>query len=341
MKEIGSFFEYPGEGCFGASPVEHGFLKGAKLFASGRDAFAFLGGLLGRRRMFVPDYFCPHTGIFISRYFDVVFYKDTPGQPPVLDGLCDGCVLLAVNTFGMYGPERYDANRFGNNIILVEDHSHAPFSKYATMSNADYSIASLRKVLPVGSGAYLKSNRALPVAGAVRRCEHQDAVFFDAARKKKAYLEGGYGDKSAFLKLYADLESIVERNTEARSIGEESEKLLFGLNIGALQRSRAENFFFFRSLVGSNATLLNGNVSEANSVFNPVLLLRDGKTRNALRARLIEEKIYPPIHWALDGIEEASIESKDISGRVLTIPLDYRYSAYDVERVANIINNFI
>ena len=338
MREIGSFFEYPDAECFGASPAEHNFLKGAKLFASGRDIFAFLGRILGRRKMFVPDFFCPHTAIFISKYFDIIRYKDTPNGRPVLDGLCDGSVLLAVNTFGMYSAERYGAGSIGKDVILVEDHSHAPFSRYATESNADYTIASLRKVLPLGSGAYLKSNKTFAVSEMIGECGIQDAVFFDAARKKRIYLKTGDGDKSSILKLYAEVENIVECNAMVRSIGEESKNLLFGLNIEKLQRSRAENFFLFKDIV--DAELLNGNISDINSVFNPVVLLDDVGSRNALRSHLIEEKVYPPVHWNLDGVENVSPESKNLSECVLTIPLDYRYSKYDVERVAKIINNF-
>ena len=162
--------------------------------------------------------------------------------------------------------------------------------------------------------------------------------FFDAARKKRIYLKTGDGDKSSILKLYAEVENIVECNATVRSIGEESKNLLFGLNIEKLQRSRAENFFLFKDIV--DAELLNGNISDINSVFNPVVLLDDVGSRNALRSHLIEEKVYPPVHWNLDGVENVSPESKNLSECVLTIPLDYRYSKYDVERVAKIINNF-
>ena len=48
--------------------------------------------------------------------------------------------------------------------LLVEDHSHDPFSPWATSSSADYAFSSLRKTLPVPDGAILWSPRGSPSA---------------------------------------------------------------------------------------------------------------------------------------------------------------------------------
>ncbi len=338
MREIGSFFEYPSESDFGSSPAEQKFLEGSELFASGRDVFAFLGGLLGRRKMFVPDYFCPHTASFISIYFEIVRYKDTPNEPPILPALCEGCILLAVNTFGMHSPQRYELGDLRKDVILIEDHSHAPFSKYARESDADYCMASLRKTLPLGSGAYLKSKTAIPRVELTESSEIQDAAFYEAARKKRSHLADRLGDKLEFLNLYNKSESIVEGNNSARAIGSESGKFLSALNIKKLQKTRADNFFTFKGRV--KFPLLNENVSDEGSVFNPVLLLESREVRDALRSHLIEEKIYPPIHWSDLGDVGISEESKVLSERVLTIPLDHRYSESDAERAVEAVNAF-
>ena len=338
MREIGSFFEYPSESDFGSSPAEQKFLEGSELFASGRDVFAFLGGLLGRRKMFVPDYFCPHTASFISTYFEIVRYKDTPNEPPILPALCEGCILLAVNTFGMHSPQRYELGDLRKDVILIEDHSHAPFSKYARESDADYCMASLRKTLPLGSGAYLKAKNAIPRVELSGSCKVQDAAFYEAARKKRSRLADGSGDKAEFLNLYNKSESLVEGNNSARAIGSESKKILSALNIKKLWEIRAANFFALKDRV--KFPLLNGNVSDEGSVFNPVLLLESREVRDALRSHLIEEKIYPPIHWSNLGNVGISEESKILSERVLTIPLDHRYSESDAERAVEAVNAF-
>lgn len=338
MREIGSYFEYPSEEDFGASPVEHDFLKDSQLFASGRAVFAFLGKKLGRRTMFIPDYFCPHTANFISNYFDIVRYKDVPDAPPMLENIENNCVLLAVNTFGMYRPERYHLRETGKRVILIEDHSHAPFSRYARESHADYSMASLRKTLPLGNAAYLRAKDALSGGSTIGGNASEERLFFEAAHRKRAYLSAGDGDKSAFLRLYDEFETAVENNTSIARIGAESRRLLFSLNIRKLQNIRAENFFLFKDLI--RVPLVNGNISEADSVFNPVIMLRNKETRDALRGQLIAAKVYPPIHWILPNEQDISTESRQLSERVLTIPLDHRYGESDVERVAKIVNGF-
>ena len=142
-----------------------------------------------------------------------------------------------------------------------------------------------------------------------------------------------------FMSLFNELEDIVENNSSVRAMGRESRDMLLALNIRKLQNIRADNFFLFKGIV--NVPLLNKNIAEANSVFNPVLLLDSLKIRDALRRHLIEEKIYPPIHWSPLGAGDISKESKSLSERVLTIPLDHRYSKSEVERVAKVINTFL
>ena len=66
--------------------------------------------------------------------------------------------MLAVNFFGIRkGKAWQDWLSQHKDIILIEDHTHDPFSTWAQQSTAHYAMASLRKTLPIPDGAILWS----------------------------------------------------------------------------------------------------------------------------------------------------------------------------------------
>ena len=60
--------------------------------------------------------------------------------------------------------------------------------------------------------------------------------------------------------------------------------------------------------------------------------------RDAIRAALFEDEIYPAVHWRIHGhVPERHGASHRLATRVLTIPIDQRYRMRDMERVADIV----
>lgn len=56
--------------------------------------------------------------------------------------------------------------------------------------------------------------------------------------------------------------------------------------------------------------------------------------REALRDRLIANRIYPPVHWHLaDVVPQGFAASHELSSRILTLPCDQRYGATDMQRL--------
>ena len=69
--------------------------------------------------------------------------------------------------------------------------------------------------------------------------------------------------------------------------------------------------------------------------FNPVLLFSSQARREGYRAGLIAADVYPPVHWR--SLSKASGRSRDLARRILTIPMNQRYSSQDVQRVADML----
>lgn len=56
--------------------------------------------------------------------------------------------------------------------------------------------------------------------------------------------------------------------------------------------------------------------------------------RDRLKQHLISNRIYPPVHWDLEGVVPASFESSHrLSRSTLTLPCDQRYTANDMRRI--------
>lgn len=79
--------------------------------------------------------------------------------------------------------------------------------------------------------------------------------------------------------------------------------------------------------------------SVLSTPFNVILLADNLIRRNDLRRYLIEAQIYSPIHWELS--ESVNSEILDISQRILTVPIDYRYTHTDLDRVVISLVEFI
>ena len=143
------------------------FISGCELLSSGRGALlraldiVKFGGVLH-----VPEFFCPALKKILSAKFRVKTFLDIPSEPRARFDTIearDGDAVLAVNFFGLRNSaDWYSWAGSRPKIILIEDHSHAPFSDWAMNTRADFSFASLRKCFPLPDGAYLRSKNFSP-----------------------------------------------------------------------------------------------------------------------------------------------------------------------------------
>jgi dTDP-4-amino-4,6-dideoxygalactose transaminase len=60
-------------------------------------------------------------------------------------------------------------------------------------------------------------------------------------------------------------------------------------------------------------------------------MLHEGRDR--LLHRLIQEKIFPPIHWSLKKVPKDFSDSYWVSEREITLPCDHRYDAEDMKKI--------
>jgi hypothetical protein len=318
-------------------------------FSTGRAAVVQLAQQVTCRHLWVPEYFCPHT----TQYWrdsglEVISYVDHPhlAQPDwaTLKPL-QREIVVAVNYFGVRAATPWRVWQTQHpNVILLEDHTHDPFSAWAIQSNADYAFASLRKTFPIPDGAILWSpaGHSLP---AEPQGEHWvgSALKLAAMIWKKQYIDSGEAStalKPIFRQFQIEGEKILAEIADQKIAPWSRVLVDIGFPTSWRQR-RIENVHYFLERLPTSKHLqpLFDTWPEEHCPFNAVLVTDTRKRRDALRQYLITAGIYAPVHWQLPP--GASEEAQDIACRTLTVPVDFRYTLRELDTVLSVIQEFL
>lgn len=298
------------------------------------------GGELGRT-LWVPDYFCPtvidawrNAGVPLAQYSD-----DPRWCAPEWESLrpAPRDLVLACNYFGLRSPVEWERwKTVHEDVVLVEDHSHDPVSEWARNSSADYGLASLRKTMPVPDGAMVWSPRRLPLPPEPSQQNWTgSALKLTAMRLKRDYLAGKQVEKGVYRAFATRGEAEMLAQSDL-AIAPWSAALLGDGFPSTWRQRRRENFTRFIEIISGLRGVVPLTPTDLGaSTFNPVLVFDDHETREAIRNALLRRAIYPAVHWAQRAT--AARRVRDLSERILTIPLDQRYGPSDVDRVAYLI----
>lgn len=335
-REIGSFFAAPNQNSLtrNTQPLPWEFDLRAEYVETGRQALnAIARDLLDRgvKHVFLPEYLCASIlEPFLANSLTLSFLAMTDELQIDLRALerleqqTSGgrCAVLMLRYFGHARDHDYitEIARLQNlGIIVIEDLTHSLFDM--TRSTADYKFASLRKLLPVASGAVLMGidshTRPKPTRSKVSETlwKHMDS--------KKDYLDGRNINRS-FYEGLVSATSVLEGTLEAHRMDCRSFELLPYLPYNRFIQSRRDNFATLREQLGSvrGISILN----EKNTSVATHLVLRTSDS-NGVRQKLAERGVYCPVHWPRPNGLPKDIAWKD--GH-FSIPVDHRYSIEDM-----------
>jgi len=291
--------------------------------------------------LWLPSYFCPEVADACRDSCEIREYRDLPTlpepdwkslRPKALD------IVLAVNYFGVREAEPWRLWRQKNDCILLEDHSQDPFSEWAVSSTADFAFASLRKTLPIADGAILWSpqGRGLP-----KQPPDGDwngvALKLAAMMLKREYLSG-CGD-AALKAQFRDFQlrgEAIYRTSRISAISPPSAGYLAN---GAPKEWRTRRLENARHLIGQlpgarDQQLLFEKFADGGVPFAVPILLATEAEREATQLLLQRHRIYCPVHWVC---RTDDLEAVALSRRILSLPVDQRYSSTDVDRIAEVI----
>lgn len=335
MREIGSDFHYIDS--FN-NPNSKGAFSDANYYANGRQALIALILANKWQRIWIPDYFCYQIVESIKKTgITVLFYPDTPtsnDREQIANTRFEkGDVLLRMNYFGIRG---FRCNS-QINIPVIEDHSHDLIGDWASNSNADWCIASLRKTLPIPEGGILWSPIGQPLPAAPKQTEaniNLAQLRWQAMLLKKDYLSNGLVDKKQFLEIFSKTEQQFE-STELSKLDDDSMIYLQDFDIFAWYSKKVDNWkYLFNLLTSTKVMVLQGENANCFN-FSLAILFDNEKIRNSVRSSLISNDIYPAILW--DIPKDRPESTQEFGSRMLSIPCDARYTNEDMLWIFNIL----
>jgi hypothetical protein len=307
-------------------------------YSLARHAITEVLEVCGASTIWIPEYFCEDVVEHIQVFREVKRYVDGPARTePVWETIspAHGDVVLAVDYFGMRPPTPWYGWASKVHCVLLEDYSHDP--AYGFMhSRADYAIASLRKTLPVPDGALLWSPAGhtlpQPPAGTARGTEEK----FAAMVWKLEYL-AGRGDeraRSVFRGWQLHGEQLLCEQPVTASAPESIALCSRGIPEAWLQRRRSNVEYLLRELRNfAAARAVSLSIPDRCTPFAAVFQFATHELREQARRRLIENRIYCPVHWPTRI--GSSNEARSLSDTLLTLISDQRYGIQDMRRIVS------
>lgn len=327
MLRIGSFFETPEQDfltCRGEAPWENG--PAVSYVQTGRQALATIAAHYskqGRDHLLVPGFLCESMLVgFDHQHWNVVFYKVTDhltiDYNDVLRKVTDPdrTVVMTVAYFGNEPTDEHirvvkQLQNVGARVI--EDETHRVLGSLEPLG--DVAMASLRKVLPVADGAYIRGGLEVKPSIARRHpgwqaMQHKSDG--DIARAQETYAEA-----NEVLKTWLSPPAVISE----RSLG-----TLLTLNYEKLRQRRRENARTLR-----RAIVNIGGVKPVVSAEIPSHLAIRISNPKRIQKRLAERGIFCPIHWPQPRCLRGNTWKDDL----LSLPVDHRYEPDDMLHIAN------
>lgn len=282
------------------------------------------------KTLLLPDFICASVvNTVVSSGTTFSFYHVSEELAIDPQTRCpDNCALYAVSFFGI----KPDLSRFaGHNIPLIVDDVFLPSPN---LPPDGFPIAaafnSFRKSTPAADGSLVKST--FPLDESLIRTEPAPfaKMKFIAKHLKHKFIADASGKESDYLQPFADAEKLLDGQSLIHAPSPQSLAIVFDFfkNYQQELRIRQDNFELLRHELRDFPQI---PVPEypAFFVFSPAI------PPLQLRGHLTEKRIYLPIHWP----KPQQCPDSPLYQRLISIPVDSRYTPEDMRRVADAIQS--
>jgi dTDP-4-amino-4,6-dideoxygalactose transaminase len=318
----------------GVAPV---FLKGnSVLLANARSGLWLLIQHLAPLHIWLPSYGCDALlGAIDQRRSRVRFYAvDERLAIPSLawtDDIQRGDLVVLIDYFGFPCCADCVVASKSRGAWVVEDACQALLSARVGDA-ADFVLFSPRKFLGVPDGGILRCAASI-ASDSIRLSDPPMAWWleaFTATLLRREFDQCG-GERRWF--------ELFQRSEAAAPIGAYAMSQLahallsYGFDYPAITRARVENYQ--RLAASLSAFALFPELAPAIVPLGFPIRVRN---RDEVRAALFAQDIYPPIHWQVRGwVPETFTASHALAEQIMTLPCDQRYTAADMDRIAEIV----
>lgn len=339
-KQIGSDFHSPGYELFRVIPENPPWdMEGetTEYAQTGRQILNYLAeslGSAGYSNLIVPDYFCESMVIpFTQKGWSLTLVETNELISMKVEDLriktqgpLEKTVVLDANYFGKI-PDKdlcVEVDKLHNRgVPVISDETHRVFTPGGI--NSTFAFGSLRKLLPVADGAYLRHNFSSPLLTRLekntvseRRWKIMDESGPDLAERKSDNLKN----------LRMQVNSELERNSKPSQMSKRTKEVLSTLDYQSLRNVRVLNSRYLANrLTSLGVRILNINPS----VIVPTHLVIFVEDAREKQKALASAGIYCPIHWAKPADFPESLSWR---ANLLSLPIDHRYGKADMDKIA-------
>ena len=227
-------------------------------------------------------------------------------------------------------------------IVVVEDITHSWLCDFNT-TDADYSLASLRKWLEIPDGGVLLSDKhALDFDMNSEESAMIVSEFVKASEWKEKYFSTlDPSDKEKFRQHYVNAKDLLQQDTTIYRMSSTAQSVLAQTDFDQIVKRRRENAAFLQQNIKSDWVISCGVefTCEATPLYYPIYVKGD---RKKFQKELAEQDIYCPVHWPIpsQASQLISEEGMYIYSHVLSLICDQRYDEDDMKAIVQIINNY-
>lgn len=232
-------------------------------------------------------------------------------------------------------------NLHNKGIRVIIDLTQCIFSSQV-LDFVDYYVGSYRKWFPIPDGGFLINNTNLIIC----QPQNENNVFvtneLDAMYLRDWYFRNeDQRLKDISIRLSKTADSIAETNIVPHRMSKISCFLLHQCDEVSNQHNRMANFTYLFNHISDNEKLELVCHDLNNVTTAPLYFTLYVKERARLQKLLSLNSIYAPVLWPVE--DERVLITEDIKfifNHLLAIPCDQRYDQDDMQRVAEVINNY-
>lgn len=353
LSEIGSnFCDYclenkQGIRCFFWNGLEYN----KKYFKSGRNAIKALCRIVKEKdkRVLIPAYTCETViAPFLDEGWEVIYYRIKKDLTIDENNFVEifrekkPSIVFIHSYFGFDTVQNIDVllDCKKSGAIIVEDMTQSLFSEHH-LSCADYYVTSFRKFLAIPDGGALISENSLPNFPIQKSDESIKKIALEAFRLKSEYIKEKKNVRKAdFREKYIELNALISNNENLSSMSPISEDILNACEPEKLGRARRKNYHTLYNELQKQREVQSvlGDIADGCvPLYLPIYI----ENRKELQSFLASKDIYCPVIWPKPSqVKETDEDTTYIYDHILCIPIDQRYNADDMIRIASTIRTF-
>lgn len=345
--ELGSNFEWDARNREACSNSIKQYVEGFHpvYTDSGRSAIRLLADKREGGKVLLPSYICKSVIDCFAERYEIEYYLVNEGmkiEEEDLEKRLDGKVVFVylMHYFGKLQEtsvlELLREKREQFHFEIIEDVTHSFLSRRNTIG--DYQICSLRKWFAIPDGGVFYSKNVCHVQSPKRE-SGQSGKVCEAMLLKDLYLHRKADCNHIYREIFVSHEQQLDLQEEIYGMSAVSKILLEGISVEEVTKRRKQNWNFLQSALRNRqvAPLYQKEADDFVPFSYPVFV----KNRDRFRAYLTDHQIYCAIHWPIEQGEQARIgKTMELSQNILSLPIDQRYGAEQLEYMAEVINQY-